>query len=713
MSDSIITFTGTPKSGMSILIQCLRILGLQALDHHHDMDVSSINRLLFQGLDHLPTMAGPLNHDWMRSRSAKHARQRILDLLSDHQQATVPLFVADPFLCRFLPLWIECFDEAELISKFVFVVRHPWEVAQSVAEDANIGIGEAHLLWLAHVRDSLRYCQNSVLISFDQLLADPLAIMLRVGKELDLNWPKDPWKASPSLLDYIQPSVKQHHASHLTDKEKENFQVYEILYQEIRSVQWYGSFENNTLGFNTLRDEVPTLSTSNRQLTSELRQHNNLDLVDSLLSVVGQYQKETDIFQTKLERIAVESSLPLFIQISFPSSKKRGGLIERVHLLPDVWKEISIPVPEPLLLGHEPIIIKPLNINGTVRIAAITLNNQATGECVWAAKTAKDFVQITVQDQALRLPDTDCLKIMVLGDNPSLVLPKTPVIADSPLEIVIYLKVTRDQVIIRDFLQKTISAVGQHSVGTIHHFSCSGGTVICKCLAAMRDVVLLSEINPSNPGIIWFNPFDPLQQFQKNYPELSYSSIGDLKKIFLERISWVLDKSIEKNKALIVRDHSHWDFLMDGCVDAPPLYTFLTEIAMVKPIVTLRNPIDSYLSLQANPSFITDAKDFDTYCQRVLTFLEKYHFAEVFCYEEFLENPDSILKRMCCVYGIEFDPTYKDRFHKIKLTGNSGRGKNFKEIKELERRPYNNAFKREVLESESFMKLSEKYKYHL
>ena len=57
---------------------------------------------------------------------------------------------------------------------------------------------------------------------------------MRMGTELGLTWPKDPWLVLSSLLDYIQPNLKQHHISNLPDKDKQAFQAYERLYQEIR-----------------------------------------------------------------------------------------------------------------------------------------------------------------------------------------------------------------------------------------------------------------------------------------------------------------------------------------------------------------------------------------------------------------------------------------------------------------------------------------------
>ncbi len=713
MTSPIIAVLGTPKSGISILGQCLRMLGLTSMDDQAHVDISTIHGLLFQDLDHSTTMAGPLPQGWMQAPGVKRSRKRINALLTNCRNETSSLFLADPFLCRFMPLWTEAFQEAGLAHRFVLMVRHPWEAAPSLARVENIDLAKAHLLWLAHVRDALLACQDQdyVMVTFDQLLADPVSTLTRMGTELDLTWPNDPWSVSSSLLDFVQPNLKRHHVSNQPGKDKHAFQAYERLYQEIRRGQWTGMADGNAVELSQLQNPYSILPAAKGIMPVQPPTDTGHDLIDSLLDVVGQYEKQMANRQTEQERIAVEAGPPLFAQVVFPSDREGGEVVETIPLLTEEWQHIAVPVPESTLLKDKPIIFKPLNTNGTVKISAISLINRATGNSVWSAKTSNEFDQIVVQGSAVRLPDQDNLTLLITGNEPGLYLPLVGNVIDVPFNFILWIKASMAQSTIRSYLPKHFLADRQYTIGTIHHLSCSGGSVMSKCLASMQDVVLLSEIHPCSSGGIRWNPFDPLQHFQASYPEYCYTHREDLKKIFWERISWVSEKCRKNNLFLILRDHSHWDFLLNGCVDSPPLLSFLSELFITKPMVTLRNPIDSYLSLKANPIFPTDVKTFDTYCQRITIFLEKYHFAKVFLYEDFVKNPDSVLKQMCDVYGIEYNPAWRDNFYKIKLTGDSGRGKQFKDIKKLERRAYDDAFKKEVLESNYFMKLSEQYMF--
>ena len=116
-----------PKSGISILGQCLRMLGLISIDDQAQTDISAIHELLFQDLDHSPIMAGPLPRGWMQTPGAERARQRINALIASGRNETNSFFIADPFLCRFMSLWAKAFQEVGLTPRFVLIVRHPWE----------------------------------------------------------------------------------------------------------------------------------------------------------------------------------------------------------------------------------------------------------------------------------------------------------------------------------------------------------------------------------------------------------------------------------------------------------------------------------------------------------------------------------------------------------------------------------------------------------
>ena len=456
MRNSIITVIGTPKSGISILGQCLRMLGITSLDDHAETDTSTIHGLLFHDLDHSPTMAGPFPQGWMQSPGAKRARQRIGALLTNCRNETGFLFLAAPFLCRFMPLWAESFQEAGLSSKFVLMVRHPWESAPSLARVENINLAKAHLLWLAQVRDSFRACQDHahVLVTFDQLLADPISTLVRIGMESKLTWPNNPWSVSSSLLDFVQLNLRRHHVSNLPDKDKQVFLAYEQLYQEIRRGQWSGMADDNAVDLHPLPESDATLPTAKGIMPVQSSTTAGPDLVESLLNVVGQYEKQAASRQAEQERTATEASPPLFAQVVFPSSRKSGEVVETIPLIADQWQHITLPVPEPKLLCDKPVILKPLNTNGTVMISALKLVNLASREVLWAAQTPQDFEALKLSGTVLRIPDLDNFILFVTGDEPCLNLPNMENLPNCPVGFGGWMRANRNQSLIIDYWEK-------------------------------------------------------------------------------------------------------------------------------------------------------------------------------------------------------------------------------------------------------------------
>lgn len=237
---------------------------------------------------------------------------------------------------------------------------------------------------------------------------------------------------------------------------------------------------------------------------------------------------------------------------------------------------------------------------------------------------------------------------------------------------------------------------------TIHHLSATGGTLISKCLAAMPNIVFLSEITPRTLNS--FNPFDPIQQLRK----YNLLSDEDYQNIFLDRISFIVDKCIQHQKKLIIRDHSHSDFLLASPKNKLSLLNNISERYKVKPLITLRNPIDSWLSI-VNRGWHRGVTTFDNYCNRYLMFLDAYSSVPYHLYEDFAKDPDLILTRICEYYGINFNKNYQKKFFKIKLTGDSGRTS--PEITLPSRRDYSQEFAEEVRNSKNFAEICNRLGY--
>ncbi|MDM7938372.1 MAG: transposase [Cyanobium sp. CZS 48M] len=209
-------------------------------------------------------------------------------------------------------------------------------------------------------------------------------------------------------------------------------------------------------------------------------------------------------------------------------------------------------------------------------------------------------------------------------------------------------------------------------IRTVHHLACTGGTVISKCLAAMPQVAVLSELNPLNRYGRTFEPTNPLLLLERSHRPLT---LEEIKEDFLSRIGQSMRICEKDGMALVVRDHSHTDFCLgEAPGSCTPICDFLSEGHDLVSVVTVRHPLDSYLGLlekgwqnQFRPSTL------DEYCRRTLAFLNRYRELPLLRYEAFCAQPQGFMEELCGILQLDYRADFVERFGAIRLSGNSGR----------------------------------------
>jgi hypothetical protein len=230
----------------------------------------------------------------------------------------------------------------------------------------------------------------------------------------------------------------------------------------------------------------------------------------------------------------------------------------------------------------------------------------------------------------------------------------------------------------------------------------------------MQDVFLLSELHPYKIGKLRFNPFDPLQQLIAQ--SFLQNDRAFQRQVFLDRIS-LADKVLRNsNKIPVIRDHTHSDYLTQQKVgdikSKTSLLDVLAEQYSVLSVLTVRNPLDSYISLRTN-GWATAIHSFDDYCSRVVLMLDAYSDANIpiYKFEDFCRDPDKALKSICENLNLKFTNGYKEKFHDVRLTGDSGRASSAKTIGELPSRDISENLLIEAKNSPSFTQIKERLKY--
>jgi hypothetical protein len=212
------------------------------------------------------------------------------------------------------------------------------------------------------------------------------------------------------------------------------------------------------------------------------------------------------------------------------------------------------------------------------------------------------------------------------------------------------------------------------TVSVIKHFACSGGTLFSNCLACAPNTVLMSELEPGVANEARdagrFAPSDWLYHAGLHKEKLGTEVI--------DRISvWAAFELIRTAQArglhIICREHSHSKYCRGTSVAKwTDLHSLLSRFAMTSAIVTVRDPIESFISLRREGWVHYQPATFDEYCKRYISFLDDNSDLPLFKYEDLCSDPDLFHSFANEHLGLILPEDFVDLFITNSVSGNSG-----------------------------------------
>lgn len=213
---------GMHRSGTSALTRVLSLCGA-ALPRHLIPASERNERGYFESQtiwryhEQLLEEAGTSWHDpspfppaWFATPAAEDWVQRMAEAVR-HEFGESPVFVLkDPRLCRLLPFWRRVLDAVGAEPRCILPLRHPREVAASLARSEGIADAHAQLLWLDYLlsaeRDSRELPRSFVL--FPRLLEDWRAVLARLGQEIGYAFPRTSREAQAEIDGFLAPDLR-------------------------------------------------------------------------------------------------------------------------------------------------------------------------------------------------------------------------------------------------------------------------------------------------------------------------------------------------------------------------------------------------------------------------------------------------------------------------------------------------------------------------
>lgn len=209
-------------------------------------------------------------------------------------------------------------------------------------------------------------------------------------------------------------------------------------------------------------------------------------------------------------------------------------------------------------------------------------------------------------------------------------------------------------------------------VRTLHQMACTGGTLFSKCVAAMPNVQLLSEVDPLSRQLDSPKPrFCPTDIVVLLRQSTRGTSDAFIVRLFQDAIGTIHAETTRNGQRLVLRDHAHSQyFIGETGAGRPTLREIVAGRLPVLSLLFVRHPLDSYLSMRANGWFVGNI---DEYARRYHAFLDDHDGIPTLRYEDFLEDPEARMRDACRHLGLPYADHFRYTFDAHRLTGDSGR----------------------------------------
>ena len=421
---------GMHRSGTSALCGALNLLGVDFGDHL--MPGSEANekgywehpeiRRLHDQL--LSSFGSSWDDDrcfpaaWAECWRAKEIQTSLLVVLRDlFRTAPCLAGVKDPRMCRLMPLWFPIFETLGIEPCFILIVRHPWEVAQSLAKRDGIDRTKSHLLWLQHTLEAEKVTRshNRSFVNYERLLEDPTAVLTRVREELKLDLDA-PSQAHGRIRDFLVNSLRHHITS------AQNGPGVPSLVAEV-----YRTFcELPTSGH--AAGAIPALCSKYEQ---------SAELIYPRLAA----QEAEQVSRMRKSRAEMSGGSARIQVFAAKDEIVREEFSNQLEFEQGRWCHLKIELPWGLGDGSGSLRMDPADRAGIVDLAAISIQSAITEEILWSAVGRRDLDRLRIGGTAFRLPHSKLLRLVCYEDDPQVYLPHLSGPAfDEPLILAVWLR---------------------------------------------------------------------------------------------------------------------------------------------------------------------------------------------------------------------------------------------------------------------------------
>ncbi len=204
----------------------------------------------------------------------------------------------------------------------------------------------------------------------------------------------------------------------------------------------------------------------------------------------------------------------------------------------------------------------------------------------------------------------------------------------------------------------------------IHVLGFADDQSLFRCLGSMDNVMLFSEVHPLGGDV-----FDPVQQAREWYDLLDDAETAEIqrKKLHYRDLMVRFYRHAQaRGQTMLLRDWTHLDFLGEPYMPFPSFRLMADEALRrnfdLLPAAVVRHPADHWRAL--NHHLPGDRIPLPRFLEGYRRYVEAIQGMPLLRIEDFLQDPDRELQRLCDALDMPFDPGYADRWRQFShITG--------------------------------------------
>lgn len=272
MHSQAIIILGMHRSGTSATTGMLRCLGvtlgkklyrghahINAKGYFEHSNIADTNEEALLSVNSAWDDFLPKPNNWWKNTALELYAKKIKRYIYKDFFDSAVWAVKDPRVCRLIPWWIDILKNENIATKYLIVIRPPHEVYLSLKRRDGFSLEKSYLLWILHYLDAEYWTRSlpRTLVTFENLINDPVTTFSDIEKKLDLKFPISPDEAAESLSQFISKDLI-HHSMQAPDynAESELVEIATRLYNELIKLKTNNQLEVNINNIDKIRYQI-------------------------------------------------------------------------------------------------------------------------------------------------------------------------------------------------------------------------------------------------------------------------------------------------------------------------------------------------------------------------------------------------------------------------------------------------------------------------